>query len=62
MVRTFKKGIPVMLKFYRQDRERCEASGHDQDAVVSFEYVIVAACIIAVVSLGFGTGGLSKRR
>ena len=31
--------------------------GTDQDGVASFEYVIVAACIIAVVSLEFGTGG-----
>ena len=29
----------------------------DQDGVVSFEYLIVAACIIAVVSLAFGAGG-----
>jgi hypothetical protein len=25
--------------------------------VVSFEYVIVAACIVAAVGLAFGTGG-----
>jgi pilus assembly protein Flp/PilA len=29
----------------------------DQDGVVSFEYVIVAACIVAAVSLAFGIGG-----
>lgn len=29
----------------------------DRDGVVSFEYLIVAACIIAVVSLAFGAGG-----
>ena len=31
--------------------------GTDQEGVASYEYVIVAACIIAIVSLGFGTGG-----
>jgi Flp pilus assembly pilin Flp len=29
----------------------------DRDGVVSFEYLIVAACIIAIVSLAFGAGG-----
>ena len=29
----------------------------DEDGVVSFEYLIVAACIIAIVSLAFGAGG-----
>ena len=28
----------------------------DQDGVVSFEYVIVAACIIGAVVAAFGTG------
>ena len=28
----------------------------DQDGVVSFEYVIVAACIVAAVAVAFGTG------
>ena len=46
-----------MLKFYIKTREALKRLGTDQDGVVSFEYVIVAACIIAVVSLGFGTGG-----
>jgi Flp pilus assembly pilin Flp len=27
----------------------------DKDGVVSFEYVIVAACIVAAVALAFGT-------
>ena len=27
----------------------------DEDGVVSFEYVIVAACIVAAVTLAFGT-------
>jgi len=29
----------------------------NEDGVVSFEYVIVAACIVAAVSLAFGVGG-----
>ena len=46
-----------MLKYYIRAREAVERLCTDKDGVVSFEYVIVAACIIAVVSLGFGTGG-----
>ncbi|MBR1279247.1 hypothetical protein [Bradyrhizobium sp. AUGA SZCCT0283] len=29
----------------------------EQDGVVSFEYVIVAACIVGAVGLAFGVGG-----
>ncbi|WP_456780960.1 hypothetical protein [Bradyrhizobium sp. USDA 3315] len=29
----------------------------NQDGVVSFEYVIVAACIVAAVAAAFGSGG-----
>ena len=43
-----------MLKFYIESMKRLSTN---EDGVVSFEYVIVAACIIAIVSLGFGTGG-----
>ena len=46
-----------MLKHLINAREALLRLSTDQDGVVSFEYVIVAACIIAVVSLGFGTGG-----
>ena len=31
--------------------------GSDRDGVASFEYVMVAAFIIAIVSLQFGSGG-----
>jgi pilus assembly protein Flp/PilA len=31
--------------------------GKNEDGVVSFEYVIVAACIVAAVGLAFGLGG-----
>ena len=44
-----------MLKYYVM--KAVKRLGTDQDGVVSFEYVIVAACIIAVVAAGFGTGG-----
>jgi pilus assembly protein Flp/PilA len=46
-----------MLKHLINTRESLLRLSTDEDGVVSFEYVIVAACIIAVVSLGFGTGG-----
>ena len=46
-----------MLKYYIKTTEALKRLRTDKDGVVSFEYVIVAACIIAVVSLGFGTGG-----
>jgi Flp pilus assembly pilin Flp len=46
-----------MLKYYIKTTEALKRLRTDNDGVVSFEYVIVAACIIAVVSLAFGTGG-----
>ena len=51
------EGIRLMLKFYVKGSDLLNRLREDKDGVVSFEYVIVAACIIAVVSLGFGTGG-----
>ena len=45
-----------MLKYYIKAREAVERLGTDQDGVVSFEYVIVAACIIGGVVAAFGTG------
>jgi hypothetical protein len=46
-----------MLKFYIKTREAAERLRTDKDGVVSFEYVIVAACIVAAVAAAFGTGG-----
>jgi hypothetical protein len=46
-----------MLKYYIKTTEALKSLRANQDGVVSFEYLIVAACIIAVVSLAFGTGG-----
>lgn len=45
-----------MLKIYIQTRDVLERLRSDKDGVVSFEYVIVAACIVASVALAFGTG------
>ena len=46
-----------MLKYYVKTTEALRRLHTDKDGVVSFEYVIVAACIVAVVALAFGTGG-----
>jgi len=46
-----------MLKYCVKTTEALKRLCADQDGVVSFEYLIVAACIIAVVSLAFGAGG-----
>ena len=45
-----------MLKNYIETVKRL---GTDKDGVVSFEYVIVAACIVAAVVAAFGTGASS---
>lgn len=45
-----------MLKFYIETREALKQLRTDQDGVVSFEYIIVAACIIGAVVAAFGTG------
>ncbi|MGY3343733.1 pilus assembly protein Flp/PilA [Bradyrhizobium sp. USDA 4472] len=45
-----------MLRFYIKTTEALKRLRTDQDGVVSFEYIIVAACIIGAVSAAFGTG------
>ncbi|MGO9056388.1 MAG: Flp family type IVb pilin [Candidatus Binataceae bacterium] len=45
-----------MLKYYIKTREAVERLRTDKDGVVSFEYVIVAACIVGAVVVAFGTG------
>jgi pilus assembly protein Flp/PilA len=45
-----------MLKYYIKATEALKRLGTDQDGVVSFEYVIVAACIVGAVAAAFGTG------
>ena len=53
-----------MLKYYIKTTEALKRLRTDNDGVVSFEYVIVAACIVAAVAAAFGTGtgALSRRR
>jgi hypothetical protein len=48
-----------MLKFYVKTRDAMERLFSDKDGVVSFEYVIVAACVVAAVAAAFGTGATS---
>jgi Flp pilus assembly pilin Flp len=43
-----------MLK-YCETKEALKRLSTDKEGVVSFEYVIVAACIVAAVSAAFGT-------
>ena len=45
-----------MLKFYVQAREATRRLHSDVRGVVSFEYVIVAACVVAAVVAAFGVG------
>jgi pilus assembly protein Flp/PilA len=62
MSATFKletKEITVMLKFYVKASDLLERLRTDMDGVVSFEYVIVAACIVAAVAAAFGTSTAS---
>ena len=45
-----------MLKYYVKTTEALKRMRTDNDGVVSFEYIIVAACIIGAVVAAFGTG------
>jgi len=45
-----------MLKYYIQVSEAFKRLRANKDGVVSFEYVIVAACIVGAVITAFGTG------
>ncbi len=45
-----------MLQYYVETTEALKNLRADQDGVVSFEYIIVAACIIGAVAAAFGTG------
>ena len=45
-----------MLKYYIKTPEAVKRLRTDKDGVVSFEYVIVAACIVGAVVAAFGTG------
>ncbi|MCK1293041.1 hypothetical protein [Bradyrhizobium sp. 30] len=45
-----------MLRYFIKTTEALKRLRKDQDGVVSFEYIIVAACIIGAVAAAFGTG------
>jgi Flp pilus assembly pilin Flp len=45
-----------MLRSYIQVREAARRLRRDERGVVSFEYVIVACCIVAAVVFAFGSG------
>jgi pilus assembly protein Flp/PilA len=45
-----------MLKYYIKTTEALKSLRDDSKGVVSFEYVIVAACIVGAVIAAFGTG------
>lgn len=51
-----KEGISPMLRYYIETKETLKRLRTDQDGVVSFEYIIVAVCIIGAVSAVFGVG------
>jgi Flp pilus assembly pilin Flp len=53
------EGIRLMLKYYVKASDVLARLREDKDGVVSFEYVIVAACIVAAVAAAFGTGTAS---
>jgi pilus assembly protein Flp/PilA len=44
-----------MLKYYIKTTEALTRLRTDKDGVVSFEYVLVAACVVAAVAAAFGT-------
>ena len=44
-----------MLKFYIKTTEALKRLRPDQDGIISFEYVVVAFCIVATVIAVFGT-------
>jgi pilus assembly protein Flp/PilA len=43
------------MLYFQETTEALKRLGTDEDGVVSFEYVIVAACIVAAVAAAFGT-------
>ena len=45
-----------MLKLYVKGHDLLDRLSADKDGVVSFEYVIVAACVVAAVVAAFGNG------
>ena len=56
MLRYYIKTHEALKRLRTDAREAVERLCTDKDGVVSFEYVIVAACIIGAVVAAFGTG------
>ena len=48
-----------MLKYYIKTTEALKRLRPDQDGIISFEYVVVAFCVVATVLVVFGTGSNS---
>jgi Flp pilus assembly pilin Flp len=48
-----------VLKYYIKTTEALRRLRPDQDGIISFEYVVVAFCIVVTVLVVFGTGGNS---
>jgi pilus assembly protein Flp/PilA len=48
-----------MLNYYVQTTEALKRLRADKDGVVSFEYVLVAACVIAAVGASYSSVGAS---
>ncbi|MET3361106.1 pilus assembly protein Flp/PilA [Bradyrhizobium ottawaense] len=51
-----KEGILPMLHHFIETKEALKRLRTDQDGVVSFEYIIVAVCIVGAVGAVFGGG------
>jgi Flp pilus assembly pilin Flp len=51
------KEITPVLKYFFKASEAVKRLRMDKDGVVSFEYLIVAACVVASVSAMFGGAG-----
>ena len=48
-----------MLKFYVKANDLLERLRTDKDGVVSFEYIVVAALVIAAVGVAYSTGAVN---
>jgi len=44
-----------MMKYYVKTTEALKRLRKDQAGVVSFEYILVAACVVLAVGFAFGT-------
>ena len=53
------EGIRLMLKFYVKASDLLERLRTDKDGVVSFEYIVVAALVIAAVGVAYSTGAVN---